>query len=56
MPSDKYLTVDEVAGILRVNVRTVQTYCRKGVIGATKTERNYLIPRESLDEYLKIRR
>jgi excisionase family DNA binding protein len=52
----EFLTVDEVAARLHLAKRTVQEYCRKGIIGSTKTERKFLIPPESVDEYLKIRR
>jgi excisionase family DNA binding protein len=34
----------------------MQALCKKGKIGSTWTGKRYLIPQESLDEYLKIRR
>lgn len=52
----KFLTVEEVAKVLRFTVRGVQNMCRLGRIGAVRTGRRWLIPPESLDEYLKIRR
>jgi len=52
----KYLTVAEVARKIRMSDRGVQGICRKGLIGATKAGKHWLIPQESLDEYLKIRR
>jgi excisionase family DNA binding protein len=51
-----YLTVKEVADILRLAERTVQRLCRQGKIGSTKLGKHYRIPQESLDEYQKIRR
>ena len=54
----EYLTVPEVADILRCSVEKVRGMCRNKVIGSTKPRgaRSYLIPRLSIDEYLKIRR
>jgi excisionase family DNA binding protein len=51
-----YLMVEEVAKTLRISVRAMQQLCRDGKIGSTRTGKRYLIPQESLDEYLKIRR
>lgn len=51
-----FLTVKEVASKLRCNERNVQRLCRKGILGFSKPGKIYLIPEESLDEYLKIRR
>ena len=58
MPSDenKFLTVEEVAIELHLKPRTVQDLCHQGKLGYSKPGRRYLIPRESLDEYLQIRR
>lgn len=52
----KYFTVEEVAEILRISPRMVQSLCREGRLGSTKAGKRYLIPPESLDEYQKIRR
>lgn len=49
-----FLTVEEVADKLRISPRTVQSLCREGKIGSTKSGRRYLIPQASLDDYLKI--
>lgn len=56
----KYLTPEEVATILRLNVQTVLKWCRNGKISATKLGGNevngkggkYLITRESVDAYI----
>lgn len=56
MITDEFMTVEEVAKTLRCSTRCVQALCSTGRIGSTKTGKRYLIPRESLDEYLKIRR
>ena len=52
----KYFTVEEVAEIMRMSVRNIQKLCREGKMGSTRTGKSYLIPSESIDEYLKIRR
>jgi excisionase family DNA binding protein len=52
----KYFTVEEVAEIMRMSVRNIQKLCNEGKLGSTRTGKSYLIPQESLDEYLKIRR
>lgn len=51
-----FLTVEEVAERLNLKPRTVQLLCSQGKIGSSRPGRKYLIPPESLDEYLKIRR
>jgi len=51
-----FFTTDEVADILRVSRKAVTDMCRLGRIGATKVGERWLIPRESLDVYLNIRR
>jgi excisionase family DNA binding protein len=51
----KFLTVAEVAGYIHVSERTVRDLCTKGKIGASHPGRKWLIPVESLFEYLKIR-
>lgn len=50
----KYLTVQEVAEELNLTVKGVQRLCRVGTLGASRPGKSYLIPRESLDDYLKI--
>ncbi len=57
----KYLTPQEVAEILRVNVQTVLKWCRQGNLEASKHGGNkvngmggkYVIPREAVDAYLR---
>ena len=51
-----YYNTSEVADILRMSERNIQKLCRDGKLGSTRTGKSYLIPQESLDEYLKIRR
>lgn len=48
---DDVLTVDEVAGYLRVHPMTVQRWCRKGDLPAAKIGRAYRIKRSDLDEF-----
>jgi excisionase family DNA binding protein len=50
------LSVEQVAEILKIAPRTVQDLCRKGRLGGSRPGRRWLIPRESLEEYLKVRR
>jgi excisionase family DNA binding protein len=54
MSSKKYMTVAEVAEELRLTPKGVQRLCRDKILGSSKPGKSYLIPRESLDEYLKI--
>jgi excisionase family DNA binding protein len=51
-----YLTTDEAGEILHITPWHVSRLCRDGVIGCSHPGRRYLIPVESLEEYLKIRR
>jgi excisionase family DNA binding protein len=51
-----FLTTEEVAGVLRVSPWHVSRLCRDKKIGFSHPGRRYLIPVESLEEYLKIRR
>lgn len=51
-----FLTTKEVAEKLNLKPRNVQYLCEQGKLGSSKPGRKYLIPKESLDEYLKIRR
>jgi excisionase family DNA binding protein len=52
----EYLTTREASEILKITAWHVQRLCRDGVIGSSHPGRKYLIPVESLEEYLKIRR
>ena len=51
----EYLTVDEVANLLRVSDHTIWDRIREGLIPAVKEGRRYLISREALDTYLSRR-
>ena len=48
---DEVLTVDEVAGYLRVHPMTVQRWCRTGDLPAAKIGRAYRIKRRDLEEF-----
>lgn len=48
---DELLTVDEVAGYLRVHPITVQRWCRTGDLPAAKIGRAYRIKKGDLDEW-----
>ena len=58
IPEKKYLSVAEVAAETGYSVRTIRKLCKEGRIGSSQPERRgrYLIPRESLDEYMSVRR
>jgi len=49
----QYLTVEEVAKRLRVNMRTVYRMAVKGEIPAFKFGKSWRIDAEKLDEYIK---
>jgi excisionase family DNA binding protein len=50
---EELLLPAEVARILRVTVRTVERYCKRGKLRAVKLGRLWRIPRSSLDEFLR---
>ena len=53
----KYYSILEASEkIPGATVRTVQRWCREGRIGSQKVVGKYMIPVESLEEFLKIRR
>lgn len=49
----KYLTIEEVAEILRVNKRTVYRLAVKGEIPAIKLGKSWRINFEKLEQYLE---
>ncbi|MCC6630144.1 MAG: helix-turn-helix domain-containing protein [Chloroflexi bacterium] len=51
LPTDEVLTVDEVAGYLRVHPMTVQRWCRIGDLPAAKIGRAYRIKKGDLDKW-----
>lgn len=46
------LTVDDVAAILHVSRKTVQTLCKRGDLPAIKIGRRWYVPKIRLVEYL----
>ena len=48
-----YLTVREVADILRINVLTVYEYIKSGKVRALKLGRNYRIDVEEFNRFIK---
>lgn len=52
--NQKFMTVHEVAQELRLTDKGVQRLCREKILGASKPGKSFLIPRESLDDYLSI--
>ena len=48
-----FLTPLEAARLMRLNHQTVMKYCREGTLGATKIGNKWIIPRKSVDQFLK---
>ena len=53
MPEPEFLTVDEVAELLRVSARTVQRLLKEGKLPGVRVGRQWRIPRAELVAYLK---
>lgn len=54
--ANEFLTSEEVAKILRINVLTVYNYIQKGSLDAVRIGRNYRISREGLDNFIQSKR
>ena len=52
----EFITPEEVAQILRINVLTVYRYIRKGSLGAIRIGRGYRIGRGDLDTFIESNR
>jgi excisionase family DNA binding protein len=52
----KFLTPEEVAEILRINVITVYGYIQRDNLNAVRLGRKYRISREDLDTFIKSKR
>lgn len=52
---DKYLTVTEVAELLKVHWQSVLTYIKKGELEAVKIGRGYRISEQAIEEFIKKR-
>ncbi len=50
---NEFLTPEEVADILRINVLTVYGYIQKDNLNAVRLGRNYRISREDLASFIK---
>jgi excisionase family DNA binding protein len=50
MPTERYLTIPELARRLGVSRVTVYNWVRKGIIPAAKAGRNYIITDKALNE------
>lgn len=53
---NKFLTVTEVANLLKLNVLTVYSYIRKNQLAAIKFGRYYRIDAQDLEDFIKIHR
>ena len=53
MPEPQFLTVDEVAELLRVSSRTVQRLLAEGKLPGVRIGRQWRIPRAELLAYLR---
>jgi len=56
MSDDALLTVEKVAEILDVHIKTVRAYIASGSLPAIKLKREYRIQRSDLDEFIRERR
>ncbi len=56
MDIEEFLTPEEVADILRINVLTVYGYIQKDNLDAVRLGRNYRISREDLASFIKSKR
>ena len=53
-PSDvRFLTVAEVAALMRVSKMTVYRLVHAGVLPAVQIGRSYRVPEQAVDEYLR---
>ena len=50
----KYLTVAEVADLIRVHPETVRVYLKKGKIKGLKLDRAWRISKKALSHFLKV--
>jgi excisionase family DNA binding protein len=50
MPTEKYLTIPELARLLGVSRVTVYNWVKKGLIPAAKAGRNYIITDKTMNE------
>ena len=56
MSDDALLTVEKVAEILDVHIKTVRAYIASGELPAIKLKRDYRITRTDLDNFIRQRR
>ena len=56
MSDDALLTVEKVAEILDVHIKTVRSYIASGELPAIKLKREYRIQQSDLDEFIRERR
>jgi excisionase family DNA binding protein len=52
----EFLTPEEVADILRINVLTVYSYIQRDNLNAVRLGRNYRISRQDLSSFIKSKR
>ncbi len=53
---NEFLTPEEVAAILRINVMTVYGYIQQANLDAIRLGRNYRISRKDLNSFIKSKR
>ena len=56
MSDEPLLTVEKVAEILDVHIKTVRAYIASGELPAIKLKREFRIARPDLDEFIRSRR
>lgn len=48
-PEEKYMTVDDIAGLLKLHKATIQKWCREGHLPAVKIGRQYRVRKSDFD-------
>jgi len=52
---EQYFTVEEVAGLLRVDPRTIRARIKEGTLRASKIGRHFRIAKSDLNSFLRLK-
>lgn len=55
MAKQQYMTIEEIASILRVSEETIRRYIRDGLLPAIRLRGMYRVKREDFEKFLKQR-
>lgn len=55
MAKQQYMTIEEIASILRVSEETIRRYIRDGLLPAIRLRGLYRVKREDFEKFLKQR-